>query len=285
MSCNEALVNNGVAIDAIDPEEYLEKAYRPKRNCLKWGNYYVKLSSKKKKLNTTPQKGPVTRDGIYVYIVDQNGDMWTTEVSNRFEYGVVHYTLAYNSNATRIQIAGELKKEGDILHFNLQSGTYMQTFMEDVLEGKCDDYLKVKAGDILQKHHPNLKHVYHEQTFVEVKDLPKLNEAILHEFHSNGIEVRLYSDRTLCLQEPELLESYAKHSHDASVREDYKKLLERYNHEYVKYEPTQKAGGKKKYKFPRRMTRRYCKKTPCNKMGFTQKASCRPWKNCYTRRG
>jgi hypothetical protein len=31
----------------------------------------------------------------------------------------------------------------------------------------------------------------------------------------------------------------------------------------------------------RRMTRKYCKKTPCKKMGFTQKASCRPWKNCY----
>lgn len=31
----------------------------------------------------------------------------------------------------------------------------------------------------------------------------------------------------------------------------------------------------------RLMTRKYCKKTPCKKMGFTQKASCRPWKNCY----
>jgi hypothetical protein len=38
------------------------------------------------------------------------------------------------------------------------------------------------------------------------------------------------------------------------------------------------------WKLPRKMTRRYCKKTPCSKMGFTQKASCRPWKNCYTRR-
>ena len=36
------------------------------------------------------------------------------------------------------------------------------------------------------------------------------------------------------------------------------------------------AGGKR-----RKMTRRYCKKTPCKKMGFTQKASCRPYKNCY----
>ena len=37
------------------------------------------------------------------------------------------------------------------------------------------------------------------------------------------------------------------------------------------------AGGKRK----RKMTRRYCKKTSCRKMGFTQKASCRPYKNCY----
>jgi hypothetical protein len=38
------------------------------------------------------------------------------------------------------------------------------------------------------------------------------------------------------------------------------------------------AGG---FKMPRKMTRKYCKKTPCKKMGFTQRASCRPWKNCY----
>ena len=35
------------------------------------------------------------------------------------------------------------------------------------------------------------------------------------------------------------------------------------------------------YKGGRKMTRKYCKKTPCKKMGFTQRASCRPWKNCY----
>jgi len=42
-------------------------------------------------------------------------------------------------------------------------------------------------------------------------------------------------------------------------------------------------GGRRtrRYKRPRKMTRKYCKKTSCRKMGFTQKASCRPWKNCY----
>ena len=44
------------------------------------------------------------------------------------------------------------------------------------------------------------------------------------------------------------------------------------------------AGGAKKNKNKkggRRFTRKQCKKFRCAKMGFTQKASCRPYKNCY----
>jgi hypothetical protein len=45
------------------------------------------------------------------------------------------------------------------------------------------------------------------------------------------------------------------------------------------------AGGAKKKKKKktagRRFTRKQCKKFKCAKMGFTQKASCRPYKNCY----
>ena len=45
-------------------------------------------------------------------------------------------------------------------------------------------------------------------------------------------------------------------------------------------------GGRtrRRFKKKRLMSRAYCKKTPCRRMGFTQKASCRPYKNCYTRR-
>ena len=39
------------------------------------------------------------------------------------------------------------------------------------------------------------------------------------------------------------------------------------------------AGGKR-----RKMGRKYCKKTTCRKMGFSQRSSCRPYKNCFTRR-
>ena len=47
-----------------------------------------------------------------------------------------------------------------------------------------------------------------------------------------------------------------------------------------------KRGGRtrRRFKKKRLMSHKYCKKTPCRHMGFTQKASCRPYKNCYTRR-
>ncbi len=37
----------------------------------------------------------------------------------------------------------------------------------------------------------------------------------------------------------------------------------------------------KNFKKPRKYSKSYCSKTPCGEMGFTQKASCRPYKNCY----
>lgn len=37
----------------------------------------------------------------------------------------------------------------------------------------------------------------------------------------------------------------------------------------------------RKYALPRKYSKAYCLKTACRKMGFSQRASCRPYKNCY----
>jgi hypothetical protein len=42
-----------------------------------------------------------------------------------------------------------------------------------------------------------------------------------------------------------------------------------------------KGEVKEGFKKPRKWSESYCKKTPCKNMGFSQKASCRPYKNCY----
>ena len=39
-----------------------------------------------------------------------------------------------------------------------------------------------------------------------------------------------------------------------------------------------------KFKKPRKYSKSYCEKTPCVDMGFSQKASCRPFKNCYKKK-
>jgi hypothetical protein len=44
---------------------------------------------------------------------------------------------------------------------------------------------------------------------------------------------------------------------------------------------SRKSVRRKSFKSPRKWSQSYCKKTPCKKMGFSQKASCRPYKNCY----
>jgi len=51
----------------------------------------------------------------------------------------------------------------------------------------------------------------------------------------------------------------------------------------IKKEPEQNGGkfDKSKTKMPRKWSKEYCKRTSCEKMGFSQRASCRPFKNCY----
>jgi hypothetical protein len=65
---------------------------------------------------------------------------------------------------------------------------------------------------------------------------------------------------------------YAKFNAEAL---DLKKRFQKLSSEIVTENP---SGGRRK---TRKYSRKYCKKTPCRRMGFTQKASCRPYKNCY----
>jgi hypothetical protein len=63
-----------------------------------------------------------------------------------------------------------------------------------------------------------------------------------------------------------------------------KMLNEYFNKEYKKID--NKIGGKfdkSKAKFPRKWSKEYCKKTSCDKMGFSQKSSCRYYKDCYSK--
>ena len=71
------------------------------------------------------------------------------------------------------------------------------------------------------------------------------------------------------------------HLMNISIHPDtYERIKDQIPQEYNNYIVKVTSGGKRR-KTRRKMSRKYCKKTPCKKMGFTQRASCRPWKNCY----
>jgi hypothetical protein len=48
-----------------------------------------------------------------------------------------------------------------------------------------------------------------------------------------------------------------------------------------KFNSNNSKKASKIFSYPRKWSKEYCKKTSCKKMGFSQRASCRYYKNCY----
>jgi hypothetical protein len=52
-------------------------------------------------------------------------------------------------------------------------------------------------------------------------------------------------------------------------------IIKRVLYQYLDEKEQNKFNKNRKY------SKSYCESTDCKDMGFTQKASCRPYKNCY----
>jgi hypothetical protein len=81
-------------------------------------------------------------------------------------------------------------------------------------------------------------------------------------------------------READMLVAYKKIAVKEAI-EDAKLLEARIAELHARVAALKKRGGA--YRFPRRYSRKFCRRTTCRRMGFTQKASCRPYKNCYRR--
>ena len=104
------------------------------------------------------------------------------------------------------------------------------------------------------------------------KNLPKLGNVKMETV--NKIESAINETVEITEQDPR----YSKFKPEAlALKEKFEEIAPK-----IVYDNP--GGGRRKtrrFKKKRLMSKAYCKKTPCKKMGFTQKASCRPWKNCY----
>lgn len=89
------------------------------------------------------------------------------------------------------------------------------------------------------------------------------------------------------------LNVFLEKSNDNNIKRKIKNDLDFINHQFIFRKQTsvkKKRFSKRKsslkklsggFKFPRKWSKSYCKKTSCKKMGFSQRSSCRPYKNCY----
>ena len=67
-------------------------------------------------------------DGIYTWI-DSDTGFYANRVLSSLELGTIHHSLALRSFSNEVFGAGELRKTGDSVQYNIQSGSYMKDFI------------------------------------------------------------------------------------------------------------------------------------------------------------
>ena len=266
MSCD--IVAGKVIEDTIDDLD----AYKIRNQCLSYNGMFVRLE------DGDPRKlRPVSMedggDGIYTYLFDQSKKLHTAKVSNQFEMGSLHLTLAYEGKVKSVLAAGEMKKTGNSVSFNLLSGTFMKPWMQGDLDGECDEEVQQQTIKLFEE--AGITAVYTDKAFITAKNVPVTKEQ-LDSYLDAGFQVKLYNNRKFCMHEPAMLKATIGQWKGRTGYEDAIRKAEDQLQEASQFTLYTKGG--------RRMSKLYCKHTTCRKMGFSQKASCRPYKNCYTRR-
>lgn len=241
-------------------------AYKVRNQCLTYNGKFVRLEGgDPRKIRPIPiEEGG---DGIYTFLFDQNQKLHAAKVGNQFEMGSLHLTLAYEGKVKSVLAAGEMKKTGNSIEYNLLSGTFMKPWMEE----ESEEEIQQQAQTLFEQ--AGFSASYIDKAFITGKNVPVTKEQ-LDSYKAAGFQVKLFENRKYCQIEPMLIEASigqwkGKPGFESSIQKAEEQL--RQSKEYTLH------GGRK-------MTRKYCKRTSCRKMGFSQKASCRPYKNCYTRR-
>jgi hypothetical protein len=88
-------------------------------------------------------------DGIYTWIIKDDGKIYLSKTLGNQEIGSLHVNLDMYSGEANVVAAGELKKEGTTVTYNLRSGTYM----EKVIKARDIRNEKVKlVSDLISKN-------------------------------------------------------------------------------------------------------------------------------------
>lgn len=134
-------------------------------------------------------------DGIYLYIVSDKG-FFANQVRSYAELGTVHRILATDSGSSKVYFAGEIRKTGIHITYNLFSGTYTLVIlkhnpqMEDL-----EERMKTNAERILREF--GLNPAFLNVPYI-TPDTLQLTDQELELYANMGYEIRQYDTEGYC---------------------------------------------------------------------------------------
>jgi hypothetical protein len=150
-----------------------------------------------------------------------------------------------------------------------------RAYANEILEGLANEYRNLYGVKSKEELLSSLKSVL--EFFGKSGQVDKIGRDVFYGISSENPE---QEDYPFAIQTLALLRQF-----NPKRWKEFLKMLYSTVGELVKEIKEMKSEGEidesKKFKKPRKWGPSYCKKTPCGSMGFSQKASCRPYKNCY----
>jgi hypothetical protein len=132
-SRNWPVVNRGNAINRV---QKILKANHVSGIPSHWPKIYYGQTRANLNLNRTYRNTDALTlpDGVYLYLIEYNPDTNRyhksfVRVHNLLEAGSRHFQLPVRNQGRVIVAAGEMSKEGRVIKFNLESGTYTRNLM------------------------------------------------------------------------------------------------------------------------------------------------------------
>lgn len=191
---------------------------------------------------------PITSggDGIYTFIVDQRGRVTTTRIINAIEINAKHFSMVLRDpSITSVRAAGELRKSGTNLEFNVLSGTFMKDWIDD-----CESEIVEQAKRFLQAAFPGDTVTYNPAEYARTK----IDTAALDSYVAAGYEVQLFKNRRGCMgYGVKFYENMLKNKLGDPVTNELELRLAK---DYEVYRPGTAAGRRRKTRRNRRKSRK-----------------------------
>ena len=191
----------------VEAWENLDSYYKKEANCtVKSARGYVHLSGTEEQLKKYVFSLPVYNasnlpEGVCTWAMYSTGaeiKFAATSIQNAFEMGSSHKLLMLRLGATRIHGAGELRKNGNTVDFNTQSGTYTREWVRSRVRARVcngeelEDIISEKARGFLSAYRirPDIR------TFI-TKELPITDDEIAR-YRAAGFVVQEFADQSQC---------------------------------------------------------------------------------------